>query len=139
MGTQKNALIDSFNPQDAIEIGKKVRQVGGVEAYTIIGVELVPQLTLKSRDGVVFQGLASEYEPLPKLDEHEAWIEVTTRINLYIHQNGVIYAAGELGGRKLRYECYQFLGGNGIKITPEVKERLRELIARTLEVYRWLK
>ncbi len=118
-------------------VGQKVREPCDAEYYTVQAIALAPVLTLKGRDGHTFQALASDYEEAPLPSPDEAWLEVTVHIGVYLHQYGLIFTAGEIGNRKLRHECYCLLG-RSMKVTPAVKERLRALIGRTLEVYRWL-
>lgn len=71
-----------------------------------------------------------------KLSEEDAWLEVALMVGHTVREHmhicgGMLY---ESHAKEIRHKSYQILGGNGVKVTEEVKQRIRGLIERAKRV-----
>lgn len=69
-----------------------------------------------------------------KLSTEDAWLEASLligrRIEQLLGEGSGWYSVPEWKAKQIRHECYQILGGNEIKVTEEVKAKVRSLIER---------
>jgi hypothetical protein len=79
---------------------------------------------------------ADQFKPIVELSQEEAWTELPISVmrllkTYQIRLDIPIYASDQ---RAIRHECYVLLGTSHVKITPEVKVRVRSVIADVADV-----
>lgn len=119
--------LDEFVKAPGNVIGQVVAR--SLECRTVYSVRLPSGLTarLEGRD----------LEPAPRLTPEEAWAQLPILVlrEIVEHERTTIPLVPEYNGyissdkhSAIRHECYKLLGGSGVKITEEVKERVRNKI-----------
>lgn len=71
---------------------------------------------------------ASDLELAEPLSPETVWSQVPILVMQQIMGMGSATGLYEFDRRGIRHECYRLLGGAGIKIDEDVKERVREVI-----------
>ena len=76
-----------------------------------------------------------QLEPAPKLTAEEAWTQVPILVLREIKEHFLDQrCAYEDALRAIRHECYKLLGGAGVKVTEEVKGRVRKVIEDVMDL-----
>lgn len=119
--TTEFKLNDYVNtPSDAI--GKVIKKQ---TVYKIV-------YTIQFNSGRTAEYDGVDLQPAPKPNPEQAWVSVPmiaiTQIKKgrgHMQDSSVIY---EFERRAIRHECYVALGGAGVKVTDEVRERVADIV-----------
>ncbi len=133
-GIQKTAqeLAQEASKQfgTSIGVGTQVRDAVSKEYLgKVVRIETVVYADIETRDGDHARANVARLEVAPKLTPEEAWVQLPQDIVKRLvdlkpfpgMMSGFTYTA-------LRRDCYILLGGAGVKITEDVKERVRKII-----------
>jgi hypothetical protein len=117
--------------EQKIEVGSPVKSkrtgeyLGKVKELRIITVAEV-QYDDKYRHTYPYE--VADLELAPQLTPEEAWAEVPILVLrvLTTPGSGTTFYSDEYSA--LRFHCYKLLGGAGVKVTDEVKARVRKIV-----------
>ncbi len=114
----------------SIGVGTQVRDAMTKEYLgKIVQVETVVYATIETRDGDRARVNVARIEVAPKLTPEQAWsqlpLDIVKRLVDLKRLPGMM---NEFAYTALRRECYVLLGGAGVKVTEDVKERVRSTI-----------
>src|SRR6266568_2482440 len=119
-----------INITKSIGIGTQVRDAVTKEYLgKVVKVETVVYATIETRDGDQARVNVARIEVAPKLTPEQAWsqlpLDIVKRLVDLKRLPGMM---NEFAYTALRRECYVLLGGAGVKVTEDVKERVRSTI-----------
>lgn len=115
--------------QTSFKVGDRVRSKRtGDYLGKITAIKVVYEAT--DSDGYVSRNFSDQLELAPQLDAATVWSEVPLLIMREINGRGPRRVIFDFEQKSIRHQCYRLLGGNGVKVTDEVKERVRLLISQ---------
>ncbi len=134
-----------INITKSIGIGTQVRDAVTKEYLgKVVKVETVVYATIETRDGDQARVNVARIEVAPKLTPEQAWSQLPLDIVKFlveIKRSPVRAWGGDAVGwygnpvfltptkySELRHQAYVLLGGAGVKVTEDVKERVRSII-----------
>lgn len=130
--TTNSQKVESQRDQP-IKVGDYVRFINN-DKYLgkVVSEHTVRVLTIIDDNGYEHGIPDDVLEVAPKLTPDEAWAELPYLILGQLNKwaTYVIQPLGEDALKLIRHEAYKLLGGAGIKVTVEVKERVRKAISR---------